>query len=481
MRPLRPRLAGLDLAVPLAGGAATLLFAYLSVHTGATISLGGLLVAALFVTAVVGFIAYPHLAVAATILLFPLIPALKVLFWSEIGPVKDLVVVAAATAAVIVYAFERRRPDRWVLALVGLLLGLYVINVGSGHGIAWAQGVRLVGEPLSLLLVGLILPQPRRTLQWAMGALVFICCVVAAFGVVQQFVGQWRLVGWGYTFNEQVRTAYGHLRSFGTLDEPFDYATLLALGMAAVVFWLRRGPLAWGAGFIILLGLGASLVRTSILYLVGLVGLVLWRWGNFATAVLIAIATLVTGGVILANAGGTQTQTVGVSGNGAVQGAAGSANVILNGRVSAWTAALGPDPADWLLGRGVGVVGTAAQRAGFTIAPSSESAQTSSPSSSAVDSGYLATVADVGVAGLAVLLTLFGRLLSLGAVAARRGQDAGWVALGLLAVILIAALTGAEFTSFPSAFLGLLLVGISLAAGQEESESAVTRLPATSP
>ncbi len=45
----------------------------------------------------------------------------------------------------------------------------------------------------------------------------------------------------------------------------------------------------------------------------------------------------------------------------AAPGVTGSANLILNGRVSAWTAALGPDPVDWILGRGVGKVGTAAR------------------------------------------------------------------------------------------------------------------------
>ena len=70
-----------------------------------------------------------------------------------------------------------------------------------------------------------------------------------------------------------------------------------------------------------------------------------------------------------------------------------------------------------------------------------------------------------------MLLALYGRLLVLGAAAARKHTDAGWVALGLLAVLLIAAVFGTEFTSFPNAFLGLLLVGIALAAAREESSS----------
>ena len=98
------------------------------------------------------------------------------------------------------------RIDRRPLILVAILLGLYVINVGSGHGVAWAQGVRLTGEPLVLLLVGLILPEPRRTFRWALGALIGTACLVAGYGIVQQIVGKYTLVDWGYSFEDQVRS-----------------------------------------------------------------------------------------------------------------------------------------------------------------------------------------------------------------------------------------------------------------------------------
>jgi hypothetical protein len=429
----------------------------------------------LFVAAVFAFIAYPHLAVAAIVPLFALIPLLKVFVSPDIGPVKDVIVLAAVTAAVYLYVFERRRPDSWVLLFVGLLFGLYVIDIGGGHGIAWAQGVRLVGEPLLLLLVGLTLREPGRTFRYAMGALVVTCCLVAAYGVVQQIVGEWNLVGWGYTFSGQVRTAWDHLRSFGTLDDAFTYAGLLSFGMVAVLFWRRRGPLAWGAVFLLLLvGMAASLVRTSILFLVGLVVLALWRRGQARIAILVAVAILLAGGVVLAKTSGTQAPTHVTPDSGIATGSAGTAkqlrggtaNQLLNGRLWAWTTAVGSNPVDWVLGRGVGTVGTAAQRATYTLTPSSSTAP--AQSQDLVDSGYVGTVADVGLVGLAALLALFGRLLVLGAAAAREHKDAGWVALGLLVMMLIAAVFGAEFTSFPNAFLGLLLVGVALAAVREE-------------
>jgi hypothetical protein len=468
LRLLRPRLTSVDATVLLFGAVLTSLVSYVSVQVGAQVSVGALLVATFFVAVVIGFISYPHIAVAVTVVLFALVPTLKVFISPAVGPVKDLVVLAAFTAAVILYLFERRRPDGWVLALVLLLLGLYVVSPGGVHNVAWVQGVRLVGEPLLLLLVGLTLPQPRRTLRYAIGALVFTACFVAAYGLLQQVVGGGTLVAWGYSFEGQVRTAYGQLRSFGTLDQPFDYAAVLSLGLAAIVLSTRRGPLVWSALLLVLLGLAASLVRNAILCVIGLTALVLWRRGHPATAVLLALATVIGGGIGLAQTSGTEAHVYSVSGVGGVQG---SANVILNGRVSAWTTALGPNPSDWVLGRGVGAVGTATVRSKYEIVPT----ETNVTQSESVDSGYLATVADVGFVGLAILLGLFGRLIALSANAARQRQDAGWVALGMLAVMLITAVTGSSFTGFPTAFLGLLLVGIALAAAREEEDEGSSR------
>ena len=114
--------------------------------------------------------------------------------------------------------------------------------------------------------------------------------------------------------------------------------------------------------------------------------------------------------ILVSQAGATESRTY----------SSGSTVLTLNGRTSAWKAALG-SAQDWPLGRGVGEVGTAATRATYTIAPRGRAdAQTR-----AVDSGYLATIADVGVVGLAVLLALFARLLVLATRAIRRGYDAG--------------------------------------------------------
>lgn len=453
-----------DLAIAAGGCAATLLAAYVATTADAEIGLGAAAAVVLFVAAVAAFIGYPHVAVAATIVLFAAVPMLKVLVTAEIGAVKDGVFAAAAVAAAIIFIFDRRVVDRWVPILVLILLGIYAINAGGGHDVAWAQGLRLTGEPLVLLLVGMILPDPRRTFRWALAALIGTACLVAAYGLVQQIVGQWTLHEWGYAFDTQLRViGDSQLRSFGTLDDPFAYSAFLLYGLAAVVFWLRRGPLAWGAGALITAGLLFGFSRTAAVIVIALAALLLWRRGQPTAALVIVAAVALVSAIILINAGGSRSTVLASPGNST--GTTSTADVLFNGRISAWSAALGDDPADWLLGRGVGETGTAAARATYSIvsdAPAGEAQE------QAVDSGYLATVADVGIVGLAVLLALFVRLTTAAAGAARRGLDTGWICLALLTTIFLDAITRASFTGFPTAFLGLLLVGIAISAADEE-------------
>jgi hypothetical protein len=482
--PRRP--LGLDLAVVALGTAVILLVTYAAVAP--EIGLGALLVVSVYVAAVAGFLRAPHLAVAATVVLFVLIPSLKVFVGDWVGALKDVVVVGAVSAGIVLCVSERRLPDRWVLIPVGLLLGLYVVNLGGGHGVAWAQGVRLIGEPLVLLLVGLMLPQPRRTFRWALGALVAAACLAAAYGLLQQAVGKWTLVDdWGYSFSKQVRTTNHHLRSFGTFDDPFAYAAFLLFGIGVLMFWLRRGALVWAAGGLMLAGLVFSYVRTAAVVLAAFIGLLLIRRGHvsvraLAIAATALVAVVVAGALVLGGAQGTQTIKRRVTtSQGTRFETVRFHNVVLNGRLSAWEAALGNDPREWIFGRGVGKVGTAAERATYTVEPSNGGGVDPAIRQAAclrgqlkscpADSGYLATVADVGAVGLVVLLALFARLFVLSARAAVRGSDAGWVALAFLAALLLDALTRASFTGFPTAFLGLLVIGIALASARVEGES----------
>jgi hypothetical protein len=461
VRPPAIRPAGFDTLTALGGALATVAAAVAADRFGTRIGLGAVAGAAFAVFTFLGFLRVPHVAVAVSIAVFTAIPALKIFVNPLIGSVKDLIIIVAAAAAIVLYIVERRPIDRWVAGLVGVLLALYVINAGGAHGAGWLQGVRLVGEPLMLLLIGMSLPDPQRVLRWAVLALVVSTVGAALFGILQQFVGDGVLLGWGYQYDINLRTINGHLRSFGPTDDPFAYAALLLFGLVAVLFDPRRKPWAWGAVGLITIGLAFSFVRTAAIIVVAIGGLLLVRRGLARVGLLLVVAAVLSGAVALLTLSGSTSSELTVSSSASTSG---RLNLVLNGRVSAWTAAVGDKPGAWLLGRGVGTVGTAAQRAGYTFAPTSGD---TSPSS-AVDSGYLATLADVGLGGLAVLLCLFGRLVALAVQAARRGASAGWLALGLLVVLLMDALTRASFTGFPTAFLGLLLVGVALAAAREE-------------
>jgi hypothetical protein len=435
----------------------TLCAAYASHQTGPAIGLGVPLALLTFASLAAAWVAVPHLTVACTIPLCAAIPTLKLVV-PAIGATKE-VLIAAAVVAVLVTCFRRGGwpADHWTLGAVVLLLALYTANLGGGlaadsFGLAWLHGVRLVSEPLLLLLVGLSLAAPRRAMRWAVGSIVLSSCTVALIGLGQQAVGAPRLLAFGFEYNEQIRTFAGHLRSFGTLDEPFAYAAFLLFGLAAVLFGMRRGPLAWAAGSLIAVGLAASLARTAAVISVALLGLWLARHGHTAVSLLLATASVAAAAAILfASGGGTESQTVHTGS---------STYLTINGRTEAWRLALG-SPAEWPFGRGVGEVGTAAQRARLTISPGKHEAD--DRSGAAVDSGYFATVADVGLIGLAVLVGLLWRLVALSRRAIGRDLAAGWLAAGILTVLLLDAVTRASFTAFPTAYLGLLLAGIALA------------------
>jgi O-antigen ligase len=221
--------------------------------------------------------------------------------------------------------------------------------------------------------------------------------------------------------------------------------------------WMRRGLWAGLAGTIIVLGVTLSFVRSAALMGVALAALWLARTGRLVTAGFLTAIVLVSGALLVGSEQAMQTRTV--RGGDSVY-------ITVNGRTEAWKVVF-DDAWDLPLGKGVGEFGTAAERATFTISRSAEEARENDNVD--IDSGYFATIADVGLVGLAPLLLLNARLAILGRRAAIRGSTAGWMVLSLLAVFLIDSITRESFSAFPTAFLGLLLIGIALAAAAEET------------
>jgi hypothetical protein len=460
-----------DIPVLAAGALLTVGAAAASLRVGETASLGALVGLMLFFLVVAGFIALPHVTVAMVIPTFALLPAIKVLAFPWIGPLKDVVTLAGITAMLVLVIQRageghRQRGDFWAAAVVVFLIGLYLVNLGGSleRDVAWVHGLRLISQPLLLLLVGMVLEDARRTLRWALGALVASGMFVALTGVAQQVVGEARLVELGYSYTLQIRSIGGRLRSFGTMDEPFAYAAFLLLALTAVLMWMRRGIPAFLAGGAIVVGLLLAYVRTSLIVALALLGLWLAR-SHRPTVAAFFLAVAVTAGaaILVWSSGGTESRTV---------RAGPSLFLTINGRTEGWKVVL-DDPRTWAVGKGVGEIGVAAERATYSVSRRERDEE----DTSAVDSGYFALIADVGLIGLLAFLALVFRLYSLAKTAISRGLAAGWLAAGFLSVVLLDAVTRDSFTSFPTAFLGLFLVGIALGAAREAIDAEEDRAP----
>ena len=425
------------------------------------VGLGIALGVGLFFAAVVAFARAPHAAVAAAIPYFALLPLLERFVSDLLGGTKDVITLAAVVAAGATIVRERARfprlmpVDRGIALAVGLLLLLYVVNIGGAlsatpaYGAEWFHGVRLTAEPLALLLAGMTLPQSARTLRWATLSLVATGGVVAVYGIVQQALGVDRLMSLGYVYGEEVREIGTHLRSFGTLDDPFSYASFLLLCVVALVFGQRWGRSAVGLLALLGGGLFVSYVRNAAVTAVALAALAVARRGRTGIVVVVAVLALVVVAGVAAGAVALSTD----------HGSA-AHYLPLQSRTKLWSRAIGHSATHWTFGRGVGRVGTASQRASD---PLLNRDKTPPKRGTVVDSGYVATVTDVGVIGLLALLSLFGRLFVLAGRAAAAGRPGAWVALGMLTVMVIDALTRESLTGFPSAYIGMLIVGLALA------------------
>ena len=441
-----------------------------STRLGEPLALTLLVLLAIFGAVVIAFVAVPHIAVASMIPLFALLPAIKALYVPWAGPLKDVITAAAifAAAVTVIQAARggRKIPgDFWVAALVAFLLALYAINIGGGleRGWAWFHGVRLFSEPMLLLLVGMTLKNPRRTLRWSMASLVGTACFVAVIGILQQIAGPSRLVELGYLYDVNVRLIAGSfLRSFGTLDEPFAYAAFLVFGFCGVVMWMRRGRLAYAAGSLITIGLAVSVVRSAAIIGVAIIALLLARHGRMVSAIFLLAIVAIASLTFILSQEATERRVV--------QGGP-SLYLTLNGRTDAWKVVFS-DPSEIPMGRGVGEVGTANERATYQVTRTRQQAEEGSEAL-VVDSGYFVTVADIGIAGLAALLLLLGRLVLLARRAIARGRPEGWLALAIVLSLALDAVTRESFTAFPTAFLGLLLTGLALAAASDEPEDTV--------
>jgi O-antigen ligase len=427
-------------------------------------ALAVLLGAVAFALLVVVFARSAHVMAAVIVVFLATQPILRDFVSSSFGPAKDVLVIAAVVAAgwwLVFGGVQRRRIDAWLLAGVAALLVVYAVNPAGAHGEAWFHATRLVVEAFLLLIVGCSTPDPRRTWRWTLVALGVSAAGIAIWGLVQQQIGLFGLVDLGYVYDEQIRlTASGDFRSFGTFDDPFNYAAFLAIALTALVLARRRPALLALLVPLLVAGIAVSFVRTSLAFLPVLLLLALLQ-GRRTLGLVAVLGALLAGVVLfLAVSPPDPPSRVGT----------GRADVIitLNGRTEGWAKIL-DTPRAAIAGRGVGELGTGAARA----QAATQTTQRNQPSQQTnaqhqrynIDSSYFALAADIGVVGLLLVLAIFARIVTLGLRIVARGRVEGWVVLGLVLEMAVDSLTRTSLTSFPVGFIGLFVLGVALSAG----------------
>jgi hypothetical protein len=430
-----------------------------------------------FPAAAIAFRRAPHVMAAVVVFGFAVQPTLVFFVSPDFGPAKDVIVLAGMLSlfacTVIGLPAERRDYDAWLVGGIVVLLGMYVVNPAGGHGAQWSDGARLVIEAFGLFLIGYLGPNTTRTWRWALGALLGVALLNAVLGIAQQGVGMQQLVHqFGYQFGEQVRTTGGQFRSFGTLEDPFNYAALLALALVCAALDLSRRRLALALTAVLIVGIAVSFVRTEIVLMAVTAAIVLVRARRAPVAVALLLATIVAAVGLLALVPQAPISPTSRS----------SVLATLNGRTTGWSELLS-DPGDLVAGRGVGAVGSGLARsatAGIFQPGHYQAGQAPAVASTeglrSVDSTYLATLADVGFAGLALLLVILGRMLVLMRLTRPGPSGAMWVSLGLWLVVVLDATTRSSITAFPYGFIALYLLGLSLA--RREGELARAGAPA---
>lgn len=450
-------------AAVLAGVLLTLGVSTLAARRGFPIEIKAFFGLGIFAALVAGFVFVPWRMVSGLIPLFIVLPALKVFVTPTIGALKDVISVAAVTASGIVLVQRRqaRRPihaDRLITGLLASVLALYVANIGglitgeTGYGVAWFQAIRLFNEPLALFVVGLTLREPQRTLAAARKAVIATGVGVALIGLAQQAIGSYGLHKLGFAYGDQIRTIGSQLRSFGTLDDPFVYASYLLLALAVLLMsrQLRGYPTLLIA--ILAAGLMVSYVRTAAVVALAIIGLALARRGHGLLATLLVLLSIAAAFAVFAFASEQPTtRNVAINAN---------TYMTLNGRTMLWRSRIG-QPVDWAFGQGVGATGTAAQRARESL--SGKVQVGASVKTSVNDSAYLTLISDIGFIGLVVYIALLSRILALGRRAALAGYEFGWVVIAIVVVILIDGLSRESFTAYPTPYIAMLVAGLASA------------------
>ncbi len=334
----------------------------------------------------------------------------------------------------------------WLPAVVALAI------FGSVSALATAGLVGLLAIKITFFYLLVLVaiwraPFTSRDRDHLVTILMTVGVVCTLVGLWQQLVGADYLVSLGYTYNDQVRTAGGFLRSFSTFNQPFPFAlyvmTSLLVGGAVAMAEPRRlrNTLFLCAAPVLVAGMGVSIVRASYLGLiVGLLWLAMYRYRKLALvlagAVLAAsVALLLVSPKVLAPLFSSSS---------------------LDQRGLGWSSILA-DILSHPVGLGLGASGSAAAR--IAQATGHSATTTYQP-----DNYYVKMTLELGPVGLwlFVLLLVSAAVSTLRASRSLPGRD-GALALGVSASVVaaaVASLVATYLEIFPLDVYFWLLLGV---------------------
>lgn len=384
-------------------------------------------------------------------------------YWKEALLLATLVATALAPRA----ALRGRRargpglpaPSLPWLPAVAVLTVFGCVSALATAGLVGALAIKITFFYLLILLVLWRAPFTARDRDHLVSILMTLGVVTALVGLWQQVVGPAYLVGLGYHYNEEVRTAGGLLRSFSTFNQPFPFGlyvmmSLLVGGAVALAEPRRlRNLLFLCATPVMVAGMGVSIVRASYLGLaVGLLWLGIHRyhkilWGLGLTVVAAPLVVLLTSPRLLDPL---------LSSNSLDQRGAGWSSII-------------SDVLSHPFGLGLGASGSAAAR--IALANGRPGSSTYQP-----DNYYVKMALELGPVGLwlFVLVVVSAVVSTLGAARVLRGRD-GALALGVSASVVAAAaasLVATYLEIFPlDVHFWLLLGVVGCSVSQHEAQS----------
>ncbi|EOM78103.1 O-antigen ligase family protein [Rhodococcus rhodnii] len=269
---------------------------------------------------------------------------------------------------------------------------------------------------------------------------------VSVLGLVQQRLGPDRMVGWGYEYGEQVRSAGGLFRTFSTFGQPFPFAlfvtTSLLVGGAVALGDPRRlrNSLFLVMSPIMAFAMTTAVVRAAVLGLVlGAIWIAATRFPPLFALLGAGLVTVLCALPFLP-ASAVDALTSGSS---------------LDERRSGWSGivdSLAVHP----LGAGLGATGSAADAL-------RESDGGTTAAAYQPDNYYVKVLVELGPIGLWLVVLLLGGALATAYLAARTatGDDAafaGGVGASIVAAI-GASIVSTYFEIFPLDFFFWLLLG----------------------